>query len=128
MCSASSLASGESDGDLGKLKHRVDPHEMEKEGLIIPPEPGREGRTGYKRDFFLRAGPRPRPPRRHMMEDMERFYEIKKGTIPQHDNLLAISKPEECTFWSLFFLCAMRDAMRECNWGPLPFRSQTISR
>ena len=29
------------------------------------------------------------------MEDMERFYEIKKGTIPQHDNLLAISKPED---------------------------------
>jgi hypothetical protein len=30
-----------------------------------------------------------------MMEDMERYYDIKKGTIPQHDNLLAISKPED---------------------------------
>eukprot|EP00931_Biecheleriopsis_adriatica_P029163 TRINITY_DN17358_c0_g2_i1.p1 TRINITY_DN17358_c0_g2~~TRINITY_DN17358_c0_g2_i1.p1 ORF type:complete len:2291 (+),score=504.51 TRINITY_DN17358_c0_g2_i1:620-6874(+) len=26
---------------------------------------------------------------------MERFYEIKKGTVPHHDNLLAVSKPEE---------------------------------
>ena len=34
-------------------------------------------------------------PRRGMMEDMERYYDIKKGTIPQHDNLLAISKPED---------------------------------
>lgn len=51
-----------------KLKHRVDPDEMVREGLIVP---------------------------RRMMEDMERFYEIKKGQIPQHDNLLAISKPEE---------------------------------
>ena len=33
--------------------------------------------------------------RRGMMEDMERYYEIKKGTIPHHDNLLAISKPED---------------------------------
>ena len=30
-----------------------------------------------------------------MMEDMERYYEIKKGTIPHHDNLLAVSKPED---------------------------------
>lgn len=37
----------------------------------------------------------PYPSRRGMMEDMERFYDIKKGTVPQHDNLLAISKPED---------------------------------
>ena len=37
--------------------------------------------------------------RRGMMEDMERYYEIKKGTIPHHDNLLAISKPEDSWRW-----------------------------
>ena len=37
----------------------------------------------------------PNAARRGMMEDMERYYDIKKGTIPQHDNLLAISKPED---------------------------------
>ncbi|CAJ1371706.1 unnamed protein product [Effrenium voratum] len=51
-----------------KLKHMVDREELDREGLIAP---------------------------RGMMEDMERFYDIKKGTVPQHDNLLAISKPEE---------------------------------
>ena len=38
-----------------------------------------------------------------MMEDMERYYEIKKGTIPHHDNLLAVSKPEDELGLSFFF-------------------------
>ncbi|CAK9004205.1 unnamed protein product [Durusdinium trenchii] len=51
-----------------KLKHMLDRNQLESERLIVP---------------------------RGMMEDMERYYDIKKGTIPQHDNLLAVSKPEE---------------------------------
>eukprot|EP00440_Ansanella_granifera_P030441 gb/GFBE01033071.1/.p1 GENE.gb/GFBE01033071.1/~~gb/GFBE01033071.1/.p1 ORF type:complete len:2256 (+),score=522.78 gb/GFBE01033071.1/:1-6768(+) len=51
-----------------KLKRMLDHDELDEEGLVIP---------------------------RRMMEDMERYYEIKKGAIPHHDNLLAISKPEE---------------------------------
>jgi hypothetical protein len=51
-----------------KLRDIIDPSQFHEEGLVIP---------------------------RKMMEDMERYYEIKKGIIPHHDNLLAISKPEE---------------------------------
>ena len=71
----------------GKLKHRVDPDEMVREGLIVPRESQEVARKRGR-------GGAPKPPRRRMMEDMERYYEIKKGQIPQHDNLLAISKPE----------------------------------
>mmetsp|Transcript_89387 Transcript_89387/g.289076 ORF Transcript_89387/g.289076 Transcript_89387/m.289076 type:complete len:2348 (-) Transcript_89387:56-7099(-) len=51
-----------------KLKRLLDPKGLGQEGLILP---------------------------RHMMEEVERWIEIKKGTIPHHDNLLAVSKPEE---------------------------------
>eukprot|EP00930_Biecheleria_cincta_P031240 TRINITY_DN21698_c0_g1_i1.p1 TRINITY_DN21698_c0_g1~~TRINITY_DN21698_c0_g1_i1.p1 ORF type:complete len:2245 (+),score=433.56 TRINITY_DN21698_c0_g1_i1:107-6841(+) len=53
---------------MSKLRNLLDAGQLQKEGLVHP---------------------------RGMMEDMERYFEIKKGTIPHHDNLLAISKPEE---------------------------------
>ncbi|CAE8724279.1 unnamed protein product [Polarella glacialis] len=55
-----------------KLRGILDPNTLDEEGLVIP---------------------------REMMTDMERYFEIKKGTIPHHDNLLAISKPEEPNYF-----------------------------
>mmetsp|Transcript_89791 Transcript_89791/g.159654 ORF Transcript_89791/g.159654 Transcript_89791/m.159654 type:complete len:2242 (-) Transcript_89791:140-6865(-) len=55
-----------------KLRHVLLSKDLDPEGLVIP---------------------------RRMMEDMERYFEIKKGTIPHHDNLLAISKPEEPNYF-----------------------------
>lgn len=55
-----------------KLRSLLDGRQIQKEGLILP---------------------------RSMMTELERRTEINKGTVPQHDNLLAISKPDEPNYF-----------------------------